>query len=329
MPARSWVRRLCWRPKKKINLTFRIDDHRLRVTLDPDDLPNHPEQRRPALRMKTRAVGLGLNPGWIGIAAVENVVHPARLDETRPLDWALVELAAKPGLSRESVTEMLARVRGRAIAMARQSGAVEEGLGKLRSTDPARDVNRTINYWARTRLIAMLRRKANLAGITVIEVRGAYSTMIGNLTFEAPDARAPAMEIARRGIAAGAKLKDLLPVFDEGWRDGLRKDLALPAEAEGWEEVHRAIKAAKIGVRRPHPRLTASDPGGRPSPRHCGATAWPTPTRRAHCPAGQHGSSQATQFGKTTSVGFESNAEIRIVESGKTWRLSRSNDNRH
>ncbi|MBR0684427.1 hypothetical protein JQ594_00740 [Bradyrhizobium manausense] len=108
----------------------------------------------------------------------------------------------------------------------------------------------------------MLRRKANLAGITVIEVRGAYSTMIGNLAFEAPDACASAMEIARRGIAAGAKVKDLLPVFDEGWRDGLRKDLALPAEAEGWAEVHRAIKAAKIGVRRPHPRL-ASDPGGR------------------------------------------------------------------
>lgn len=46
-------------------------------------------------------------------------------------------------------------------------------------------------------------------------------------------------------------------------RDGLRKDLALPAEAGGWAEVHRAIKAAKLGVRRPHPRLTAWDPGGR------------------------------------------------------------------
>ena len=79
--------------------------------------------------------------------------------------------------------------------------------------------------------------------------------MIGNLTFEAPDAFAAAMEIARRGIAARAKIKDLLLVFDEWLRDGLRKDLALSAEAEGWVEIHRAIKAAKLGVRRPHPRL--------------------------------------------------------------------------
>ncbi|MCP1838767.1 MULTISPECIES: hypothetical protein [unclassified Bradyrhizobium] len=47
---------------------------------------------------------------------------------------------------------MLAQVCGRAIAMARRFGAatiaVEGGLGKLRSTRPARDLNRTINYWA-------------------------------------------------------------------------------------------------------------------------------------------------------------------------------------
>lgn len=213
--------------------------------------------------MARRAVGLDLNPGWIGIAAVQNVVDPLRLTETKPLDWSLVELAAKPGASHESVTEMLAEVCGRAIAMARKIGAatiaVEDGLGKLRSSGPARDLNRVLNFWARDRLVAMLRRKSNLAGITV-EVRGAYSSMIGNLAFEA-DACAAAMEIARRGIAVRAKLKDLLPVFEEGWRDGLRKDLALPAEAEGWAEVRRAIKAAKLGVRRPRPRLTAPDPG--------------------------------------------------------------------
>lgn len=215
--------------------------------------------------MATRAVGLDLNPGWIGIAAVENSSDPARLDQTKPLDWALVELAAKPSVSRESVTEMLARVCGRAIAMARKIGAatIVVGLGKLRSAGPARDLNRVLNYWARNRLIAMLRRKANLAGITMVEVSRAYSSMIGNLAFEAPDACAAAMEIARRGIAVRAKIKDFLPVFDEGWRDGLRKNLALPAKAGGWAEVHRAIKAANLGVRRPHPRLTASDPGGR------------------------------------------------------------------
>lgn len=101
-------------------------------------------------------------------------------------------------------------------------------MGELRSTAPARGLNRTQNSWARNRLAAVFRRKANLAGITVIEVPGAYSTMIGNLAFEAPGSCPSAMEIARRGIAASAKLKNLLPVFDEGWRDGLWKDLRCP-----------------------------------------------------------------------------------------------------
>lgn len=86
-------------------------------------------------------------------------------------------------------------------------------MGELRSTAPARGLNRTQNSWARNRLAAVFRRKANLAGITVIE---------------APDSCPSAMEIARRGIAASAKLKNLLPVFDEGWRDGLWKDLRCP-----------------------------------------------------------------------------------------------------
>lgn len=81
----------------RINVTFRIDDARLHVTVDPEDLPEHPQRRRPALRMATRAVGLDLNPAWVGIASVENSGAPARLDQTRPLDrgwssWDVVHL---------------------------------------------------------------------------------------------------------------------------------------------------------------------------------------------------------------------------------------------
>jgi hypothetical protein len=53
------------------------------------------------------------------------------------------------------------------------------------------------------------------------------------------------MEIARRGIAAGAKLKDFLPVFDEGWREVLRKALALPSlRASCKEQSHYRLTIA-------------------------------------------------------------------------------------
>ncbi|MCP1838768.1 hypothetical protein J2R78_001735 [Bradyrhizobium sp. USDA 4538] len=96
----------------------------------------------------------------------------------------------------------------------------------------------------------------------MVEVAGVYSTVIGNLAFEAPDACASAMEIARREPRAQSS-KASSRSSRKGGATACGKDLALPAEAEGWAEVHRALTAAKLGVRRPHPRLIAADPGGR------------------------------------------------------------------
>ena len=159
--------------------------------------------------------------------------------------------------SPELVRETLAVVADRAISMARKHRcgtiALEKGLGKLRSSGRNRSLNRLLNYWARTIFVAMLTRRARLAGIDVIEVWGGYSSTIGNLAFEVPDACASATEIARRGITRLANVKDVLPTFGEGWSASLRKDLPLSAEAGSWAEVHRKIKAAKIGYRRPHP----------------------------------------------------------------------------
>ncbi|WP_456718101.1 hypothetical protein [Bradyrhizobium sp. USDA 4350] len=252
---------------KKINITFRIDDAKLHVTVDPEDLPDHPERRRPVKAIAGRAVGVDLNPSWIGIAVAENTTDPSQLGETQALDWKLIKLEHDPTAPAEAVREVLAAAADRAIALARQWGAgtiaLEKGLGKLRSGGKSRKLNQRLNYWARTVFVTMLRRKANLAGITVLEVWGGYSTTIGNLRFDLPDACAAAAEIARRGIAAGAKIKDVLPAFDEGWRARLRKDVPLPAEAGSWVDVHRGLKAAKtFGYRRPHPEL-APDPGGR------------------------------------------------------------------
>lgn len=254
---------------KKINITFRLDDKKLHVTIDPQDLPNHPQRRRPVRALPRRSLGIDLNPNWIGVAAVENTVDPASLAETRLLEHALVKLDLAVDASPELVRETLAAVADRAISLARKHRCgvicLEKGLGKLRSSGKNRSLNRLLNYWARTIFVAMLTRRARLAGIEVLEVWGGYSSTIGNLAFDAPDACASAAEIARRGIARLARLKDVLPVFGEGWEASLRKDLPLPVEARCWADVHRSIKAAKLGYRRPHPDVP---PGTRVSDVH-------------------------------------------------------------
>jgi hypothetical protein len=242
---------------KKINLTFRIDANRLHVTIDPDDLPDHPQRRRSVSAVQGRALGIDLNPNWIGIAAVENKGDAREIADTICLEHALVKLDMVVDASPELVRETLAAVCDRAISLARKHRCglitLEKGLGKLRSSGKNRSLNRLLNYWARTVFVAMLTRRARLCGIDVVEVWAGYSSTSGNLAFNAPDACASATEIARRSIARLAGIKDVLPALSEGWLASLWKDLPLPAEAGSWMDVHRTIKAAKIGYRRPHP----------------------------------------------------------------------------
>lgn len=247
---------------KKINLTFRIDSHKLHVTVDPADLPDHPERRVPVRPVAGRALGIDLNPQFVGLSVVSNTKDASKLSETTLLDHHLVQVSKGGELPAELVRETLAAICDRVIGLCRKWGAnlitFEKGLGKLRSGGRNRSLNRLLNFWTRSLLVNMMKRKAGLAGITVVEVWGGYSSTIGNLAFEAPDACASAAEIGRRGLALSARKKDVLPEFEEGWLFGLWKDQTLPVECGSWKDLHQAIKRAKIGYRRPHP--TPSDP---------------------------------------------------------------------
>jgi IS605 OrfB family transposase len=243
--------------ERKINLTFRLDSAKLHVTLDPDDLPDHPQRRRPIRALPGRALGIDLNPNWIGLAAASNCGDASKIKDTKLLEHALIKLDMGVDASPELVRETLAAVCDRAISMARKHRCgtivLEKGLGKLRSSGKSRSLNRLLNYWARTVFVQMLTRRARLAGMEVLEVWAGYSSTIGNLAFDAPDACASATEIARRGIARLAGIKDVLPALEEGCVSRLWKNGKVPAELGSWQDVHRTIKAAKIGYRRPHP----------------------------------------------------------------------------
>ncbi|MGU3656171.1 hypothetical protein [Methylobacterium fujisawaense] len=265
---------------KALNLTFRLDDKHLHVTLDPADLPAHPERLAPVPVVAGRALGIDLNPDWIGLSVVEVApeADAGDLSAADLLDHRLIRLAVPSAAGAEQVREILAAATGQALALARAWGCaeavLEKGLGKLRSAGCNRRLNRLLNHWARRVFGAMLARRAGLADMAVREVWGGYSTTIGNMAFPVPDACASAAEIARRGLAAARGIKDVLPSCTHEVVSGLWKDrgwpiAALPQRACGWADVHRGIKAAALGVRRPHPEL-APDPGPLSASRQAG-----------------------------------------------------------
>jgi IS605 OrfB family transposase len=250
---------LCAQPdnRQRINVSYSIGDSHLSITFDPLDLPLHPQRLRPVKAQRGRALGIDLNPNWIGLAVAQNSTDASKIEDTDLLEHALVKLDMAVDASPELVRETLAAVCDRAMSMARKHRCgtivLEKGLGKLRSSGKNRSLNRVLNYWARTVFVQMLTRRCRLAGIEVLEVWAGYSSTIGNLAFDAPDACASATEIARRGIARLAGIKDVLPALEEGCVSRLWKNGNVPAELGSWQDVHRTIKAAKIGYRRPHP----------------------------------------------------------------------------
>ncbi|GJD55096.1 hypothetical protein MTDSW087_03416 [Methylobacterium dankookense] len=253
--------------------------------------PVHPEWGPAITALPGRCLGIDLNPGWIGLTVVENRGNLRSLPATHVLDHRLVRLDLPRGASPELVTETLAKVAGLAVGLCEMHGvgfvSMEEGLGKLRSGGRSKATNHRLNSWDRTRLKAMLARRLGLREASLVTVWAAYSTTIGNVVFALPDACAAAADIGRRGLAEvdwrartraarlngslpkGGVEKDLLPfpcpeALPSLWKDSDMPNAAVQArlrQAGTWQAVHREIKSAAIGVRRPHPELVSGADG--------------------------------------------------------------------
>ena len=225
--------------------------------------PIHPEWRDPVPHVANRVIGIDLNPEWIGVTIIEVGEDPTKLDQVRILDHKLHRIDVPFGAD-QSMQQVMANAAADTINMARawNVGLIvhEEGLGKLRWSKTSKN-SQTVNYWSRNAFLSGLQRRCKLAGIKLQSVWGGYSTTIGNLVFDLPDACAAAAEIARRGYARQCKTKNLLPVIPSTVLTRLGKDEKAPADAEGWQEIHRTIKSAQagtnkrsgVGYRRLHP----------------------------------------------------------------------------
>ena len=239
-----------------------------------EEWPVHPEWRDAIPAVSMRAIGVDLNPSWIGITVVEVGFDPTALEQVKVLDHRLHQIHV-PFDADQSMHQVMANVAAQTINLARawNVGLIvhENGLGKLAWSKKSRSTQ-TINYWSRDALLSGLARRCRLANIELRSVWGGYSTTIGNLFFDLPDACGAAAEIARRGLAARAGIKDRLPAVPpkldrRRWKDDEpRIDLD---QAETWQTIHRKIKSAQagprkrtgIGYRRLHPTAQQLDSG--------------------------------------------------------------------
>ena len=261
------------RGRKRKDTNTHYAAHRIKP-VPHDERPIHPEWRPFVTAHPRRAIGIDLNPQWIGLTIIE-ANDPTDLTRIKVLDHRLLRIEVPQKAGAENVQSVLANSARLAISMARSwnAGLIvhEEGLGKLlwsKKNRPAANVH-TINYWSRNAFLRGLARRARLSGLNLLPIWGGYSTTIGNLSFDLPDACAAAAEIARRGLAALSGAKDRLPavppqLVQRLWKDA---DARVSDQAATWQDVHRKVKSAQagrkagIGYRRLHPTLQALGSG--------------------------------------------------------------------
>ncbi len=243
--------------------------------INPVDRPVHPEWRDPIHSKSNRVIGIDLNPAWIGVSVIDISGNAACVDSVKILDHRLHKIDVPFSAASENMTSIMSNVARKIINLARSwnCGLIvhENGLGKLNWSKKSKNTQ-TINYWSRNIILGSLQRRCKLAGIQLLPTWAGYSSTIGNICFNLPDACASAVEIARRGYASTCNIKDCLPavppmVHTRRWKDEEVPDNIAKAllDADSWAQVHRAIKPAKgkrkqvFGYRRLHPENL--DPG--------------------------------------------------------------------
>jgi len=54
--------------------------------IDPNDLPDHSQRRRPIRALCGRALGVDLSPNWIGLAAASNCGNGLKIEDAKLLE---------------------------------------------------------------------------------------------------------------------------------------------------------------------------------------------------------------------------------------------------
>lgn len=290
-----------------INVTVQVDDGRVHVTFDPRALAKHPERKAPTAFAPGRVMGIDRNPNAIGGTVLDVAVRDGMQRSDLPgtmVDHLLVAPNLDCYASKEEATEAMAKAADALVGLARKRCCgviVVESLKLGRGRTKSRRLNHLLSRWCRERFLLNFKRRAALAGIQVLEVWAAYSTTIGNVAYDLPDACASGAEMARRGLALRAaavgEKPQLLPAYDVGHvlirLKGLpptparkaapdrRKEGTRAASCTGWKELHRALWKSGARARRPNPTRSS---GVAVAARH-----GPSPGGRAFRPRGPDG----------------------------------------
>ena len=217
-------------------ISFRISESYVWITYDEKKLS---EKRYVGKVGRTCAIDL--NPEYIGCVI---------LDGNQVVKSKLFNFKQLTNSSSNKLKHELSQTANSLISFAKShncsSFAIEDLNIKNKNHGKGKKFNKLINNrWNRNYLINQLVKRTNIEGIGLTLVNPAYSSIIGNLVYELPDAISAAIEIGRRS----RKGAPFYPVVISGDILANRWKEAHGWSYNNWKELASCLKNSKVRYR--------------------------------------------------------------------------------
>ena len=217
-------------------VSFRISDSYLWISYDEKVLVEKRFEGK-----SDRVCALDLNPEYIGAVILEgNQVVKSRLFNFKQLK----------GEDTNKLKHELAHVCKSLISFMKSHHcsrlAIEQLNIKSKNHNKGKQFNRLVNNrWNRNYILNQLVKRTNIEGITLKQINPAYSSIIGNLSYELPDAISAAIEIGRRSRRNAEFYPPVISkdILANRWKE------AQGWSYNSWKELAGCLKNTKIRYR--------------------------------------------------------------------------------
>ena len=190
-------------------------------------------------KLHTRYAGIDLNPNYVGFVICENnkVIYQKL--------YNLIELnkLSTDKMKHEKV-EICKDIHRQLVHWQVSRLCIEDLSIKSQQHNKGKTFNKLVNNkWNRKLISEQLIKRCDISGIYVKKVNPAYSSFIGNLLYQLPDALSSALEIARRGSTTSSGLYPELINIDDlanRWKEELNWSCS------NWKELYLEFKSKNL-----------------------------------------------------------------------------------
>ena len=242
----------------KITVSVKMSDKYVWLTYDETLIS---DERYNKLQSR-RVLGIDMNPNYIGMSVIEfNKNDDFTVLHKQVFDLSKLTVSSGKASTDTSSKYITNKLKHETIAIAHEISklvnvwkcktvAIEDLSIKPSDKKKGTHFNKLCNNkWERTLFVNKLKMLANLHKFNLIEVKPAYSSIVGNIVYgdeNTPDMIAASIEIARRAYKKFDK-GWFYPRFDIQFRDEQWKQTL--GSVENWKELFRKIKETGLKYR--------------------------------------------------------------------------------